>query len=79
MFCLSLSFTLLISLAGVAHALSSCVAFDIDWNLLAFGFNGKDYNAGPPDTWTTTTGVLNSGPFSFSFIPDVRQQVLRGT
>ncbi|KAF8226457.1 hypothetical protein L208DRAFT_1407015 [Tricholoma matsutake] len=57
MFCLSLSFTLLISLAGVAHALSSCVAFDIDWNLLAFGFNGKDYNAGPPDTWTTTTGT----------------------
>ena len=26
---------------------------DSDWNLLAFGFDGKDYNAGPQDTWTS--------------------------
>jgi hypothetical protein len=36
---------LLLSFAGDALA-SSCVAFDANWNLLAFGFNGKDYNAG---------------------------------
>ncbi|KAF8181611.1 hypothetical protein BJ912DRAFT_608465 [Pholiota molesta] len=34
---------------------SGCVSFDINWNLLAFGFNGKDYNAGTQDTWTTST------------------------
>ena len=48
----SLSLILTLSLVGVAHA-SSCVAFDISWNLLAFGFNGKDYNAGTADTWAT--------------------------
>lgn len=32
---------------------SSCVAFDTAWNLLAFGFNGKDYNAGTSDTWAS--------------------------
>ncbi|KAG6809942.1 hypothetical protein H0H92_013991 [Tricholoma furcatifolium] len=52
-----------LSMAGAASALSSCVAFDISWNLLAFGFNGKDYNAGQQSTWgsgsatdITTTG-----------------------
>jgi hypothetical protein len=55
--CLSLAFILAISLARVAHATTSCVAFDINWNLLAFGFNGKDYNAGTVDTWAT--GALN--------------------
>lgn len=32
---------------------SSCVSFDVNWNLLAFGFNGKDYNAGTQDTWSS--------------------------
>lgn len=32
---------------------AGCVAFDINWNLLAFGFNGKDYSAGTQDTWTS--------------------------
>jgi hypothetical protein len=44
---------LTLSLTGLASAASSCVAFDIGWNLLAFGFNGKDYNAGTMDAWAT--------------------------
>jgi hypothetical protein len=32
------------------HA-SPCVAFDVQWNLLAFGLDGKDWNAGPQNTW----------------------------
>ena len=66
MFCRSL---LTITLAAL-HASSSvvgaaaastggpagCVTFDINWNMLAFGFNGKDYNAGTQDTWTSSTG-----------------------
>lgn len=43
----------LLSFSPVAWAGSSCVAFDVTWNLLAFGFNGKDYNAGTQDTWTS--------------------------
>lgn len=34
-----------------ATAPTGCVSFDTSWNLLAFGFNGKDYNAGAQDTW----------------------------
>lgn len=49
----SLLLILTLSLAGVASAANSCLAFDINWNLLAFGFNGKDYNAGTMDTWAT--------------------------
>lgn len=41
----------LLSLASAASATSSCVAFDISWNLLAFNFEGKDYNAGTQDSW----------------------------
>ena len=29
-----------------------CIAFDASWNLLAFGLNGKDYNAATQDKWT---------------------------
>jgi len=42
-----------LSLFKLVSANSACVAFDIHWNLLAFGFNGKDYNAGTQDTWTS--------------------------
>jgi hypothetical protein len=52
---LSLLSFVLLSLASTALAGSSCVAFDISWNLLAFGFNGKDYNAGTQDTWGSGT------------------------
>ncbi|KAJ7088587.1 hypothetical protein C8R44DRAFT_649419 [Mycena epipterygia] len=42
---------------------SSCIAFDTKWNLLAFGFNGKDYNAGTSDTWAsgTATDITTTG------------------
>lgn len=36
---------------------TACVSFDINWNLLAFGFNGKDYNVGTQDAWTSSGGV----------------------
>ena len=51
----SLSLVLLstLSFPYIVAANSGCVAFDIYWNLLAFGFNGKDYNAGTQDTWTS--------------------------
>lgn len=41
----------LLSLSSAASAASSCVAFDVNWNLLAFNFGGKDYDAGTQDTW----------------------------
>ena len=28
-----------------------CVAMDINWNLYAFGLNGKDWSAGTQDSW----------------------------
>jgi hypothetical protein len=42
---------------------SPCVAFDINWNLLAFGLDGKDWNAGTQDTWAsgTATDITASG------------------
>ncbi|KAG2339661.1 hypothetical protein BDR05DRAFT_576998 [Suillus weaverae] len=36
---------------------SPCVAFDANWNLLAFGLNGKDWNAGTQDTWSSTAAT----------------------
>ncbi|KAJ7678200.1 hypothetical protein DFH06DRAFT_1033795 [Mycena polygramma] len=49
--------------APTALAGSSCIAFDTNWNLLAFGFNGKDYNAGTSDTWASgkPTDITSSG------------------
>ncbi|KAK7035365.1 hypothetical protein VNI00_011896 [Paramarasmius palmivorus] len=37
--------------SSTALAASSCVSFDSNWNLYAFGFDGKDYNAGTQDSW----------------------------
>jgi len=55
---------------GIVQASSSCIAFDVRWNLLAFGFNGKDYNAGTKDTWGSgaATDITKSGrpPFDGS-------------
>jgi hypothetical protein len=42
--------------AAAAAGPSGCVSFDIHWNLLAFGFNGKDYNAGTQDAWSSSSG-----------------------
>ena len=35
-----------------------CIAFDINWNLLAFGLDGKDWNAGTQDTWASGTSRI---------------------
>ncbi|KAI0360607.1 hypothetical protein OH77DRAFT_1418587 [Trametes cingulata] len=52
-------------LLAVPHVVlaSPCVTFDADFNLLAFGFNGKDWNAGQQDSWTsgTATDITTSG------------------
>ncbi|KAJ3721417.1 hypothetical protein DFJ43DRAFT_684085 [Lentinula guzmanii] len=45
--------SLLFFSVGSRVAASSCVAFDASWNLYAFGFNGKDYNAGTSDSWAS--------------------------
>ncbi|KAK0438354.1 uncharacterized protein EV420DRAFT_1342284 [Desarmillaria tabescens] len=50
---LTLVSLLLLSLSSAALAGSACVAFDISWNLLAFGLDGKDYNAGTKDSWAS--------------------------
>ncbi|KAJ7040747.1 hypothetical protein C8F04DRAFT_226665 [Mycena alexandri] len=49
--------------APSALAGSSCVAFDTAWNLLAFNFKGKDYNAGTSDSWAsgTPTDITTTG------------------
>ncbi|KAI0317323.1 hypothetical protein OF83DRAFT_1058883 [Amylostereum chailletii] len=40
-------------LAPLGARASPCVAFDTNWNLLAFGFDGKDWNAGTQDAWAS--------------------------
>jgi hypothetical protein len=39
--------------APTALAGSSCIAFDAGFELLAFGFGGKDYNVGTSDQWAS--------------------------
>ncbi|EGN92587.1 hypothetical protein SERLA73DRAFT_190953 [Serpula lacrymans var. lacrymans S7.3] len=55
--------------ASTAVVSTPCVAFDINWNLLAFGLDGKDYNAGTQDTWAgnnnKATDITGSGRPSF--------------
>jgi hypothetical protein len=41
------------SLSNVVLA-SPCIAFDANFNLLAFGFGNKDWNAGTQDTWSSS-------------------------
>lgn len=48
----ALSFTFISSLLTYGVNASPCVAMDSDSNLLVFGLNGKDFNAGTQDTWT---------------------------
>jgi hypothetical protein len=53
---LSLSLPTLATLflfSSAAVRASSCIAFDVSWNLLAFGLDGKDWNAGAQATWAS--------------------------
>ncbi|TFK90320.1 hypothetical protein K466DRAFT_638163 [Polyporus arcularius HHB13444] len=58
----TLASLLLLAVPRTVYA-DPCVAFDIDFNLLAFGFGGKDFNAGPQDSWTSgdATDITASG------------------
>ncbi|KAJ7363830.1 hypothetical protein DFH08DRAFT_837673 [Mycena albidolilacea] len=49
--------------APAALAGSSCIAFDAGFELLAFGFGGKDYNVGTSDQWASgkPTDITASG------------------
>ncbi|KAL0579400.1 hypothetical protein V5O48_002626 [Marasmius crinis-equi] len=51
----TLATLLLSSFASTALAASSCVAFDSNFNLLAFNYGGKDYDAGTQDSWGSGT------------------------
>ena len=44
----------LLALPNAVYA-DPCVTFDADFNLLAFGLNGKDWNAGTQDSWGSGT------------------------
>ncbi|PIL27578.1 hypothetical protein GSI_10729 [Ganoderma sinense ZZ0214-1] len=52
-------------LLAVPHVVYAdpCVAFDANFNLLTFGLNGKDWNAGTQDSWTSgsATDITASG------------------
>jgi len=38
---------------------SPCVTFDANFDLLAFGFGGKDWNVGTQDVWATATSATD--------------------
>ncbi|EFI27190.1 hypothetical protein CC1G_15015 [Coprinopsis cinerea okayama7 len=45
---------------------AQCITFDANWNLLAFNFDGKDYNAGPGPSFSESTDITqpeNRPPF----------------
>ncbi|TFK67566.1 hypothetical protein BDN72DRAFT_770599 [Pluteus cervinus] len=61
---LSLLFLSVLSLVSFASASSACLAFDTNWDLLAFGFGGKDFNVGTQDSWSSSghpTDITTSG------------------
>ena len=64
-------FLTLVSLLHLAvPALTSpCVTFDANFNLLALGFGGKDYNAGTQDAWAS--GKLSTWHPTMQTLKDV--------
>lgn len=59
MFAPTVASLLLLSAAATVKA-SPCVAFDINWNLLGFGLDGKDWFAGTQDTWSGSKHVSST-------------------
>ncbi|KAF9652278.1 hypothetical protein BDM02DRAFT_3153749 [Thelephora ganbajun] len=55
----ALASLLLITLSQSNVRASPCLSFDVDFNLYAFGFNGKDWNAGTQDVWATATNATD--------------------
>ena len=39
---------------------SPCAVFDSKFNLYAFGLGGKDWNAGPQDSWASGAYAFNA-------------------
>ncbi|EJD05357.1 uncharacterized protein FOMMEDRAFT_131910 [Fomitiporia mediterranea MF3/22] len=65
---LTLVSLLLPTLSSLLHvAAEPCIAMDTSFNLLVFGVNGKDFNAGTQDTWTSGSAAditaANRPPF----------------
>lgn len=64
------------SMQGTAMAAtagpSACVTFDIFWNLLAFGFNGKDYSLGGQNTWSSGLFNFHSYQSATSILTDLQ-------
>jgi len=50
---------LLLTLSQTSVLASRCITFDVSFNLLAFGFNGKDWNVGTQDVWATATDATD--------------------
>ena len=61
MLSLTLVSLLLPALSAVVRpvAASPCIAMDTSFNLLVFGVDGKDYNAGTQDSWTSGKQALS--------------------
>lgn len=55
----SLVSLLLLTLSQSLVSASPCLSFDINFNLLAFGFGGKDYDAGTQDAWATAINATD--------------------
>ena len=67
MFTLSLPTIVTLFLSSFAAVRASpCVAFDTNWNLLAFGLDGKDWNAGTQGTWASGASFFRSHPFVYA-------------
>jgi len=50
---------LLLTLSQFSVLASPCLSFDVYFNLLAFGFNSKDWNVGTQDLWATSTNATD--------------------
>ena len=53
--------SLFLLVAPKAASSSPCLAFDADFNLLAFGLDGKDWSAGQQDSWTSGKSTAIQG------------------
>ena len=67
------------TLAAATAGPAGCVTFDVFWNLLAFGFNGKDYSAGSQDTWSSSSGRKNVPGHLVVYVLTINQFVASAT
>lgn len=55
--------SLLLLSASAAVKAKPCITFDVSWNLLAFGLDGKDWSAGTQGTWSGSKHVILFLPY----------------